>query len=132
MGDSPQLSLDMDLQGDYSEAVRNQDDWQIDFLPDAAAPQVALWQLGSLSSRLFEEARVAVSLTPGGYLLEAALPWTSLGTSPQPGERLGVAANVNDNDTPGTNGQECIISSAPERQWDDPTTWGTLLLVPPP
>lgn len=132
MGDSPQLSLDMDLQGDYSETNRNQDDWQIDFLPDAAAPRVALWQLGSLSSRLFEEARVAISLTPGGYLLEAALPWPSFGTSLQPGQRLGVAANVNDNDTPGTNSQECIISTAPERQWDDPTTWGTLLLVPPP
>jgi len=132
MGDSPQLSLDMDLQGDYSEAGRNQDDWQVDFLPDEEAPRVALWQLGSLSSRPFEEAQVALTLTPAGYLLEAALPWQSFGASPQAGERLGVAANVNDNDTPGTNGQECIISTAPERQWDAPTTWGTLLLIPTP
>ena len=38
--------------------------------------------------------------------------------------------NINDNDTPGSNAQECIISTAPQRRWDDPTTWGTLFLKP--
>ncbi len=132
LGDSPQLSLDMDLPGDINEAVRNQDDWQVDFLPEPGSPRVALWQLGSLTSRQFDEAQVAVTSTPTGYFLEAALPWQSFGLSPQSGERLGIAANINDNDTPGTNVQECIISTAPERQWDNPTTWGTLLLKPAP
>jgi hypothetical protein len=129
-GDSPQLSLDMDLPGDFNEAVRNGDDWQVDFLPDEESPQVALWQLGSLTSRRFDEARLVVAATETGYFLEAALPWSALGAVPQPGDRLGIAANVNDNDTPETNAQECIISTAPERKWDTPTTWGTLLLKP--
>ena len=73
---------------------------------------------------------MAVTLTETGYLLEAALPWRSFNLSPRPGDRLGLAANLNDNDTPGSNTQECILSTAPQRQWDNPTTWGTLFLRP--
>jgi hypothetical protein len=130
LGDSPQLSLDVDLTGDFNDAGRSQDDWQVDFLPDGDSPRAALWQLGSLTSRPFTEAQVAVSSTTSGYLVEAALPWASFGISPQPGDRLGLAANVNDNDTPGSNAQECIISTAPQRVWDNPTTWGALFLSP--
>ena len=130
LDDSVQLSLDLDLLGDFNEAGRNQDDWQVDFLPDAESPRVGLWQLGSLTSRRFDEAQVAVSLTETGYLVEAALPWRSFGVTLQPGDRLGLAANINDNDTPGRNNQECIISTAPQRKWDDPTSWGSLLLKP--
>ncbi len=130
LGDSVQLSLDMDLTGNFNEARRSEDDWQVDFLPEAESPRVGLWQLGSLAARPFDEAQVAVSLTETGYLVEAALPWNSFGVSPQPGDRLGLAANVNDNDTPGRNAQECIISTAPQRRWDDPTSWGSLLLRP--
>lgn len=130
LGDSPQLSLDMELLGDYDDTDRSQDDWQVDFYPQPNAPLAVLWQLGSLSSRDFEEASVAAATTGSGYFVEAALPWRSLGAAPQPGDRLGLAANVNDNDTPGTNAQECIISTAPQREWNDPTTWGTLFLRP--
>jgi len=130
LGDSTQLSLDMDLTGDFNDAGRSQDDWQVDFLPNVDSPRAALWQLGSLTSRPFDEAQVAVTSTATGYLVEAALPWASFGISPQPGDRLGLAANVNDNDTPGTNAQECIISTAPRRVWDNPATWGALFLSP--
>ena len=130
LGDSPQLSLDMDLNGDINDPNRTSDDWQVDFLPEPESPRVALWQLGSLSSRPFTEAQMAVTLTETGYLLEAALPWRSFNLSPRPGDRLGLAANLNDNDTPGSNTQECILSTAPQRQWDNPTTWGTLFLRP--
>lgn len=132
LGDSPQLSLDLDLLGDYTEVSRNEDDWQVDFSPEPAASQAVLWQLGSLSARPFEEASVASSFDGANYFLEAALPWRSFGvTAPAPGERIGVAANINDNDTPGTNAQECIISTAPQREWNNPTTWGILVLQSP-
>lgn len=130
LGDSPQLSLDMDLQGDINNATRSGDDWQVDFLPDPDSPQVALWQLGSLTSRPFDQAQTAVSPTETGYVLEAALPWRAFNVSPEAGARVGLAANVNDSDTPGARAQECIISTAPGRVWNDPTTWGTLHLKP--
>lgn len=136
LGDAPQLSLDMNLTGDFSESTLSQDDLQVDFHPGFEAPyapypaRVALWQLDTLRSREFSEARVATMPTDTGYFLETALPWKYLNFGPQPGASLGVAASVSDNDTPGTDVQECMISTAPQRDWKNPTTWGTLLLSP--
>ena len=131
LGDSPQLSLDSELLGDFAETQRSADDWQIDFYPDPASPEAVLWELGALSSRSFAEASVAVTRDGANYVLEAALPWQGFGLAPQAGDRFGLAANVNDNDTPETDAQECIISTAAQRTWNDPTTWGTLFLLPP-
>ena len=64
--------------------------------------------------------------------LETAVPWTALGVEPQPGLVLGLAASVSDDDTEAENDQECMISTAPNRDWQDPTTWGSLLLADPP
>lgn len=128
LGDSPQLSLDTDLAGDQGQSQANGDDLQIDFHPGFESPQAALWRLGPLEASLFETALVDSAATDTGYFLEAALPWSDLGVSPQPGDRFGLAANINDNDTPQTENQECIISTAPQRTWNNPTTWGVLLL----
>ncbi|MDX1521637.1 MAG: sugar-binding protein, partial [Anaerolineae bacterium] len=127
LGDSPQLSLDLELLSDLDDSERSADDWQIDFHPDPANPRAVLWQLGSLAARDFSEAIVASRFDQANYVLEAMIPWSSLDFRPQPGDRIGLAANINDNDTPGTNRQECIISTAPLRAWNNPTTWGTLL-----
>jgi hypothetical protein len=130
LGDSPQLLLDLDLNGDFEETQLSGDDVQIDLLPDVNAPRAAFWQLSNLSSRPFNEARVAVTPTETGYFLEAALPWQGLGPALQPGDRLGIVASISDNDTPNTNTQECIISTSPQRDWRNPTTWGTVVLRP--
>jgi hypothetical protein len=130
LGDSPQLMLDLDLNGDFNDASLSADDIQIDLLPNIAAPKAVLWQLSNLTSRPLIGAIVAVAPTNTGYFLEAALPWQELNTVPQPGNRLGIAASINDNDTPETNVQECIISTSPQRDWRNPTTWGTVLLRP--
>ncbi len=130
LGDSPQLLLDLDLNGDFNDAQLSGDDIQIDLLPNVDAPKAALWQLSTLSSRPFPEAPVAAARTETGYFVEAAFPWQSLGVIPQPGDRLGIVASISDNDTPDANAQECIISTAPQREWRNPTTWGTALLKP--
>jgi hypothetical protein len=130
LGDSPQLLLDLNLNDDFNDVQLSADDIQIDLLANVDGPLAALWQLGALSSHPLIETQVAVSLTESGYFLEAALPWRELNISPTPGDRFGVVASVNDNDTPATNAQQCIISTAPQRDWRNPTTWGTLLLKP--
>lgn len=131
-GDSPQLLLDTDLAGDFENNRVNAGDLQVDLLPGQRAPgylpRAAIWQLESLTARDFSEALVAAEQTNSGYFLEAALPWNVLGIDPRPGFRLGFAASLSDNDTPGTDMQECMISTAPGRNWQDPTTWGTLVL----
>lgn len=131
-GDSPQLLLDTDLAGDFEDNQVNADDLQVDLLPGQRAPgylpRAGLWQLESLTARDFSEARVGAAQTNSGYFVEAALPWKVLGIEPRPGLRLGLVASLSDNDTPGTNVQQCMISTAPDRNWQDPTTWGTLVL----
>lgn len=132
LGDSAQLLLDLDLTGDFDSTSLSGDDVQVDMLANPAAPRVALWQLGTLTSSQMSGASIAVTPSATGYILEAALPWSQLGRTPPPGDRLGLAAAVNDNDTPNTNAQECIISTAPQRDWRNPATWGTVLLQPAP
>lgn len=142
LGDAPQLLLDVDLPGDYYDATLNADDLQIDFHPGwpqrDLPPRAVLWQLSTQRPRELTEAVVAVGPQPGlfwrsqlGYFLEAAVPWKALGIVPKPGLTLGLVASVSDNDTAGTNVQECMISTDPRRSWRDPTTWGTLILVEP-
>lgn len=130
LGDSPQLLLDLDLNGDFEDSKLSADDVQVDLNPGGDSPRAALWQLGSLTSRPLATTLVAVTPTDTGYFLEAALPWQDMNVTPQPGDRLGIVASVNDNDTPETNTQECIISTSPQRDWRNPITWGTLLLKP--
>jgi hypothetical protein len=130
LGDSPQLLLDLDLMGDFDDAALSADDVQVDLLPQLDAPQAALWRLSTLTSGPLSGAQVAASATDDGYFVEAALPWAALGATPQPGDRLGVAANISDNDSPDANAQQCIITSAPQRDWRNPTSWGTVLLLP--
>ena len=131
--DSPQLSLDLDWDGDAHTTTSNADDKQIDFRVGIEQPgdnpAIAFWDLGPgrAQSRLLD-APVAAVATESGYFLEAAIPWNVLGVKPVAGLRLGAAASVSDNDTPGTNVQECMISAAPKREWANPTTWGTLIL----
>lgn len=130
LGDSPQLLLDLRLSDDFDDTQLSSDDIQVDLLPNIGAPQAALWQLSNLSSGPLTGAQVAMTPTDTGYFLEAALPWQGLGVTPRPGDRLGIVASVSDNDTPETNAQECIISTSPQRDWRNPTTWGTILLRP--
>jgi hypothetical protein len=130
LGDSTQLLLDLDLNSDLDVAQLSADDVQVDLLPDINAPKAVLWRLSVLSSSQLAGTLMAVMNTETGYFVEAAIPWRELNLRPQPGDRLGLVASINDNDTPETNAQECIISTSPRRDWRDPTTWGTVLLLP--
>jgi hypothetical protein len=74
--------------------------------------------------------RVAAHKTLNGYTLVAAIPWRDLGVAPRAGLVLGLALNANDNDTPGTTVQEVMMSNVPGRMLTNPSTWGTLTLLP--
>jgi hypothetical protein len=130
LGDSPQLLLDLDLNSDFNDINLSADDIQIDLKPAPEASQAVLWQLSSLLSRPIEGAIVVTVPTNTGYFLEAALPWGAMSTIARPGDTLGVVASISDNDTPSADAQECIVSTSPQRDWRNPTTWGTVFLQP--
>lgn len=133
LGDAPQLLLDLDLQGDFDDINNSADDIQIDIHPGLRTPgtnpRAALWTLApNLESRLLQEAQIAASPIQGGYFVETAIPWRVLGLEPETELAIGVAASVSDNDTANTETQECMVSTAPNRDWQNPTTWGMLVL----
>lgn len=137
-GDAPQLRLDMDLTGDFNSESFSGDDRQIDLLPGDSAigvnPAAAIWTLNDQSRALaLSGARVAAAPFPGGYFVEASIPWQSLGAFPGAGGALGLSPSVSDNDTPGRAAQECMVSAVSfNRVGDNPTRWATLILEPVP
>jgi hypothetical protein len=130
-GDGIELQFDHDLAGDFDDDQLSEDDHQIGLSPGdlaGAAPEAYIWlpwseeQPGTMID-------VAARATDDGYVLEAAVPWEVLGGRPALETPLGLCINVNDNDTPGTAEQQAMVSSCPNREWGDPTSFGTLILV---
>jgi hypothetical protein len=133
-GDSLEMQLDVDLPGDRLQDRPSQDDYQLAFSPGdfvEVGPAVFRFQ-GNASGRMVEATghniMIAAQQSPSGYTMEIVVPWADLSVTPREGLVIGLALNANDNDTPGTAVQEVMMSTAPDRAYLDPTTWGTLTL----
>lgn len=132
-GDSVSLQIDTNYAGDLSEQV-NADDFQIDLSPGdfVAIPPSAHRFQGNENDVMGDAPghaiRVQAQQMGNGYLLEAAIPWADLNLHPVGGERLGLALNATDNDTPNTAVQELFISNVEGRQLTNPSSWGSLTL----
>ena len=133
LGDSLELQFDTDLRGDFAPRV-NRDDFQYILSPGNFVdipPGVFRFQgddQGLLSDALGSRARAMAIKVSDGYQIEAIIPWSDMGITPQPGLTIGAALSTNDNDTPGTAKQELMLSHVSTRLWRDPTSWGTLTL----
>lgn len=133
-GDSIELQIDADRAGDYGAAI-SPDDFQITLSPGdfATIPPSAFRFQGTAAGSMLDATTahsivVAAAPSGAGYVLEAAIPWRDLNLAPAAGQVIGLAVNVNDNDQPGTAAQEMMKSSAPNRRFADPSSWGTLTL----
>ncbi len=132
-GDSASLQLDTQREADFGPQL-SPDDYQIELSPGdfAQIPPSAYRFRGDLRGEatdfLGHSIQYAAASTGNGYTLEAAIPWRDLGVTPVEGLILGVALNVNDNDTPNTAVQEVLKSHIASRTYRDPTSWGTLVL----
>jgi len=100
-GDSVELLIDTNLNGDLAVQQLNSDDFQVGLScgnPEkGVAPEAYLWfpsgKEGSKTSY-----KVACVFESGLYRVEASIPWEKLGVSPSKDLILGFAASVNDND----------------------------------
>jgi hypothetical protein len=131
-GDEVEVQLDAALTADFSSTTLSADDYQIGLSPgdfDSIEPEAYRWypssKAGSLTSVVVKSAS-----TTSGYNLEARIPWTVFGVTPQSGDHYGFALSVSDDDQAGKAIQESLISSVSTRKLLDPTTWGTLELEP--
>lgn len=133
-GDSVELQIDTDRQGDFGPAL-SPDDFQISLSPGdfVGVPPWAFRFQGTADGEMRDAPgehgmSIAARPQPDGYTLETAIPWRDLNLVPSAGLELGLALNANDNDRPGEALQEVMKSNAPSRTFRDPTTWGVLML----
>jgi len=133
-GDSVEILLDSNLQGDYNDHVLNGDDYQLGISPGQGVDKITtageafMWEPSSIAG---SRPQVAVSSTGGSnlYRIEAAVPWAIFGITPQPGMKIGFVISINDNDNASSNVEQTMVSNDPFRVRTDPTTWGIVTLV---
>lgn len=131
-GDSVEIQLDTNLP--HTNTQWDTETFQMDFSPGDFAtlpPSVYGWQgaAGGGTQDTFEyTVQLQAQRTATGYMIEAAIPWHDLALIPSPGLVIGLALNITDTDTPGASVQEVFMSTAPNRVFSNPATWGTLTL----
>lgn len=132
-GDSLEILMDSSLPGDYEVNQLNSDDFQLGISPGKGGiglnSESYLWfpkgQRGDRST-VVQSAAISVD---GGYMIEAAIPWGMFGLVPVNGKRYGFAFSISDNDVPGSQIQQSMVSSSPQRGLTRPKTWGELFLA---
>lgn len=72
----------------------------------------------------------AIVTTGSGYIYEARIPWTSImGESAVPGQLIGIEVFINDDDDGGDRDSQIAWFGTDGNGWQDPSLWGTGLLV---
>jgi hypothetical protein len=129
-GDDIEIWFDTDLAGDFAVREANGDDFQLGLSPGdfaGLAPEAVFWNPDRLDERNASVSVAAKPREPGGYTLEAAVPWQALGSfRPQEGMAIGFAASAGDNDQEGVPQQELMITTCPRLQYRQPLTFGNL------
>lgn len=131
-GDEVEIVFDGDLQGDFYATRWSDDDVQLGLSPGdfASLPPSAVRYHPSV--RNAPEVSIAAQRpadAAGGYSLEAAIPWSTLGVTLQTGVGYGFCIALSDNDQPGTANQESMVSNCPNLRVTNPTTWATIELA---
>lgn len=130
-GDSIEILLDTDLNGDYYTTTLSADDYQLGLSPGKPDPsgtrEAYLWYPQSVAGSR-SQVKIGSVKTNDNWRLEASIPWSVLGITPASGMKLGFALSVSDCDDEGGTCQDSMISTAPGRVFVNPTTWGVLTL----
>jgi hypothetical protein len=67
--------------------------------------------------------------TSNGYNLEAAIPWSTLGTTPALGKAIGLDVQVDDDDNSGSRDAQMASFATTGMAWSDPRLFGTVYLT---
>ncbi len=137
-GDSIEINLDRLLAQDFDDSQANDDDYQVglSFAEGSGALLGYRWLPLAQEGAFTPEGAMQPQMENGewqGYNLETRLAWPLVGIDgaalPEQAA-LGFVLAVNDNDS-ATPSQETILATSPARtEHDNPTQWGTLILLP--
>ncbi len=95
-------------------------DYQYHFDWDNTAPA-----MGESHRNNTNGVQYAFARTDKGYRLEAKLPWTTLGTTPAPGKKIGLDVHVNDDDDGGDRDTKIMWFGTHDIAWQQPSAFGT-------
>jgi len=130
-GDSLEILVDTDLDGDYYVEKLDLDDYQLGISPGSptvkSGREAYLWYPAGLAGSR-DEVEIAATAEDGLYRVEARIPWEVLNINPYDGLRLGFVFSVSDNDNSELILQQSMVSNDAYRKLTDPTTWGELVL----
>lgn len=131
-GDSLEILLDTNLQGDYYTTQLSPDDFQLGInpgRPDVNGTKEAYLWFPSRIAGAKSDVKIASVKEDGVYRVEAAIPWTVFEMTPAANQHYGFALSVSDNDDTSSNSQQTMVSSVSTRNLANPTTWGDMQLV---
>jgi len=66
--------------------------------------------------------------TNQGYILETAIPWSTLGVKPVAGKSIGIDVQVNDDDSGRDRDGKLSWHAKNDNSWKDPSNFGRLVL----
>jgi tetratricopeptide (TPR) repeat protein len=99
-------------------------DYQYHFDWDSSAPAV-----GESHHNKTNGVQYAFARTDKGYRLEAKLPWSTLGTTPAVGKKIGIDVHVNDDDDGGDRDTKIMWFGQRDIAWQQPSAFGTAELA---
>jgi len=99
-------------------------DYQYHFDYDASAPA-----MGESHRNNTNGVQYAFARTDQGYRLEAKVPWSTLGTKPATGKKIGLDVHVNDDDDGGDRDTKIMWFGERDVAWQQPSAFGTAELA---
>lgn len=131
LGDSIEILMDANLDGDYYVKGLSSDDYQLGISPGMGGidgPKEAYLWYPAAKRGARTQVVTASRAIDGGYMVEAAIPWSVFDITPVSGKHYGFALSVSDNDNTSQTIQESMVSSVSTRRFLNPTTWGDIVL----
>jgi hypothetical protein len=113
------------IDGDNSKSDNyDSDDAQYHFDWDRTKPTMDRFEHGNLNGVEF-----AMVTTEKGYRTEIKFPWSTLGTKPSAGTKIGLDVHVNDDDDGGDRDSKLTWYGKEDNAWQTPQAFGTAELA---
>ncbi len=126
-GDAIEMTIGLNPSADPDRDSFVKGDKQIGFgIGNGAGVKPSVWDW--TSAKTPEGSQIAVKKRTGGYILEAKIPWASMGAfMPSSGDRLGFDCAIDDSDDSGRTKQ--LVWNGDYMFYKDPGVWGVLELT---
>ena len=121
LDDTVEIYLDAD---NSKDPTYGQNDYQYWFAWDSASPE-----MGETRHQKTEEVAYAFARTEDGYRVEIKFPWSTLGTAPDAGQRIGLDVQVNDDDDGGGRDTKYMWHARDDVAWENPSVFGNAELA---